>query len=105
MAPEHDRAAAAGFELVVHVLDAPREVRRARVEARNRERGETFSMIVPPAIFELASDMWEAPIEEERARDDIEMVFVDVTRPSSDHRRAPVGTAPLADKRRPRRRR
>jgi hypothetical protein len=27
-------------DLVVYVLDAPRDVRRARVERRNRERGE-----------------------------------------------------------------
>jgi hypothetical protein len=41
------------------VLDAPRDVRRERVNARNLERGATFTMIVPPAVFELASDLWE----------------------------------------------
>jgi predicted kinase len=56
--------------LTVHVLDAPRELRRERVLRRNREKGETFSMDVPPHIFELASDMWEPPEEDEcRARD------------------------------------
>ena len=53
------RVDALALDLVIHVLDAPREVRRARVEQRNRERGETFSMEVPPAIFELCSDLWE----------------------------------------------
>lgn len=58
-----DRAA---FDLTVHVLDAPRDVRRERVQKRNAQRGETFSMVVPDAIFELASDMWEPPDELER---------------------------------------
>lgn len=52
---------AAGFEPLIHVLDAPREVRRERVRRRNLERGATFFMHVPEQIFELASDMWQAP--------------------------------------------
>ena len=75
----YERAAASGVALTVHVLDAPREVRRERVEARNREKGTTFSMIVPAAIFEMASDMWEAPDEGELARRDIELVVVDAS--------------------------
>jgi predicted kinase len=60
----------AGFGLTVYVLDAPRELRRARVQRRNQEKGETFSMEVPPEFFELASDMWEPPQEDEcRGRD------------------------------------
>lgn len=75
----YERVLEAGVALTVHVVDAPRDVRRKRVEARNREKGETFSMIVPPAIFELASDMWEAPDDEERARTDIELFDRDLT--------------------------
>lgn len=45
----------------VYVLDAPREVRRERVLRRNAEQGATFSMVVPPHIFELASDLWQPP--------------------------------------------
>jgi predicted kinase len=56
-----------GAELVVYVLDAPIEVRRERVMRRNSERGETFSVEVPPAFFELASAAWEPPDEHERA--------------------------------------
>jgi uncharacterized glyoxalase superfamily protein PhnB/predicted kinase len=59
------RARDAGFGVTVHVLDAPRDVRRERVERRNHEKGATFSMVVPPAVFELASDLWEAPDTEE----------------------------------------
>lgn len=53
--------------MVVHVLDAPREVRRKRVERRNAEQGATFSMVVPPHIFELASDLWQPPGDAECA--------------------------------------
>jgi predicted kinase/uncharacterized glyoxalase superfamily protein PhnB len=49
------------FSLTVHVVDAAREVRRERVAERNRTQGPTFSMPVPPEIFELASDRWEPP--------------------------------------------
>jgi predicted kinase len=52
--------------LTVWVVDAPRDVRRARVERRNEERGETFSMFVPLEVFELASDLWEPPDALER---------------------------------------
>lgn len=53
--------------MVVYVLDAPREERRARVLRRNAEQGETFSMVVPLHIFELASDLWQPPDEVECA--------------------------------------
>lgn len=53
------------FELVVYVLDAPREVRWQRVQRRNTEQGSTFSMNVPDHIFKIASDMWETPDEDE----------------------------------------
>jgi predicted kinase len=68
------RVSDAGYGLTVYVLDAPREVRRARVEQRNAERGETFSTIVPPAFFELASDMWQAPEDDELLRRDVRFV-------------------------------
>lgn len=61
------RVDAAGVPLTVHVLDAPRDVRRDRVARRNAERADTFSMEVPPHVFELASDLWEAPDDDERA--------------------------------------
>ena len=73
----HTQVRAAGIALEVHVVEASREVRRARVEARNRERGETFAMVVPPAIFELASDMWEPVAPEELAGATVHRVSTD----------------------------
>ena len=60
------RVAAAGLGLKVYVLDAPRALRRERVRRRNAERGPTYRMVVPDAIFELASDRWEPPDEAEQ---------------------------------------
>lgn len=60
-----------GMGLTVYVIDAPRELRRERVQRRNEERGETFSMEVPPYFFELASDMWEPPQEDECLERDV----------------------------------
>jgi predicted kinase len=65
---------AGGFELVMHELDAPRELRRARVQQRNEQQGVTFSMVVPPAIFELASDLWEPADALERREYAVEQV-------------------------------
>jgi uncharacterized glyoxalase superfamily protein PhnB/predicted kinase len=50
----------AAFALTIYVLDAAREVRRERVALRNVTQGETFSMLVPPEFFELASDLWQS---------------------------------------------
>ncbi|MBI1173713.1 MAG: AAA family ATPase [Sideroxydans sp.] len=52
-----------GYAPVMHVLDAPIDVRRERVRHRNAEKGATFSMVVPDHIFDLASSLWEAPDE------------------------------------------
>ena len=67
----YGRVDARAYGLTVHLLDAPREVRRARVLRRNEERGETFAMVVPPEFFELASDMWQPPDAREREERDV----------------------------------
>lgn len=67
-APRRDfcrRVLAEGHDLEVHVLDAPHEVRRDRVRGRNTGKGETFAMVVPDEVFELASKLWEPPDEAE----------------------------------------
>lgn len=65
----YSRIDAAGLadRLHIWVLDADRDIRRARVEQRNARRGATFKMIVPSAIFELASDLWQPPDDAEIA--------------------------------------
>lgn len=68
------RARDAKVELAVHLLVASREVRRDRVMRRNVEKGPTFSMVVPAAFFEMASDAWEEPDELEIAEHRIERI-------------------------------
>jgi predicted kinase len=63
-----------GFPLVVHVLDAPIEVRRERVRRRNAEKGSTFAMVVPDHIFEMASKLWEPPDDVESSEYTINFV-------------------------------
>lgn len=63
-----------GFDLVIHVLEAPHDVRRDRVRRRNSERGSTFSMVVPDDIFELASRLWEPPDDDECSEFQVELV-------------------------------
>lgn len=72
------RAEESGIALVVHVLEADREVRRARVRQRNQARGAAFSMVVPDAVFDLASDRWEPPDAAECGRRDIRHVRTDM---------------------------
>ncbi|MCC6996544.1 MAG: ATP-binding protein [Deltaproteobacteria bacterium] len=69
-----ERVDAAGHALTVYVLDAPREVRRERVERRNRDQGATFSMVVPPHFFELASDLWQPLDDDECEGRDVRFV-------------------------------
>jgi len=68
------RVDAQGWVLTLYVLDAPRELRRDRVARRNLERGATFSMEVPAHVFELASDMWQAPTAAECTGRDVRFV-------------------------------
>ncbi|MBX3656433.1 MAG: AAA family ATPase [Ramlibacter sp.] len=64
----------AGHDLVMHVLDAPLEVRRERVQRRNTEQGATFSMVVPDHVFEMASQLWEPPDEMECDESGVEWI-------------------------------
>lgn len=74
----YQRIRAVDCDMVVYVLDAARDVRRARVEARNLARGSTFSMVVPPAIFEYASDLWEVPDPSECEGRDVRFLWTDL---------------------------
>lgn len=47
------------INLKMYVFDVEHSIRRERVIKRNKDEGPSFSMFVPPEIFELASKLWE----------------------------------------------
>lgn len=61
------RAQAAGIACTLHVVDAPAEVRWARVEERNRGASATFSFEVTRAMFDMMDERWESPLPDECA--------------------------------------
>jgi predicted kinase len=54
-------AEAAGLQLVFHFVDAPQEVRRARVAGRNVVHGENFAIEVSPDMFDFIEGVYEPP--------------------------------------------
>ena len=50
-----------GVPLQWHFVDAPHEVRRARVAGRNTVKGDTFAMEVTPEMFDLIESIYEPP--------------------------------------------
>ena len=50
-----------GLSMQWHFVDAPQEVRRARVADRNQTKGETFVREVPPEMFDMIEAIYEAP--------------------------------------------
>jgi predicted kinase len=54
-------AEAKGLSLQWHFVDAPQEVRRARVEGRNTAKGETFVHEVTPEMFAMLEAVYEPP--------------------------------------------
>lgn len=64
------RAHADDLPLRVVVVDAPRDLRRERVVARNAAAGPA-TQVVPLPFFEHASDLWEPITEDERRTWDV----------------------------------
>ncbi len=62
----YEKARDDDLRTTVYLVDAPRDVRRERVERRNAS-GEKYVQKVPLEFFERASDAWEPPDEAERA--------------------------------------
>src|SRR5690606_15417313 len=58
-------AADAGITTSTHFVDVPVEERWGRVEARNRDGGETYRMEVTREMFDFMESIWETPTEEE----------------------------------------
>jgi predicted kinase len=54
-------AEAKSLSLQWHFVDAPQEVRRARVADRNTTKGETFVMEVTPEMFDMLEAFYEPP--------------------------------------------
>jgi predicted kinase len=54
-------AEGAGLDLVFHIVDAPQDVRRARVAGRNVVRGESFAIEVSPDMFDFIEGVYEPP--------------------------------------------
>jgi predicted kinase len=51
----------AGLSTQWHYITAPLELRRNRVMARNKSKGETFSFEVTPQMFDFMESQFEAP--------------------------------------------
>ena len=60
-----ERAQLAGHAVQWHFVDAPLDLRRERVLARNVERGETFAFEVTPAMFDFMEARFEPPTDDE----------------------------------------
>jgi predicted kinase len=58
-------AEAKGHSLQWHFVDAPLEVRRARVADRNSSQGATFVAEVTPEMFEMLEAVYEPPVPAE----------------------------------------
>jgi predicted kinase len=56
-----DIAEATGIDIALHFLDVPADVRWTRVQERNAQKGETFSLEVNRDMFDFVEGMWEAP--------------------------------------------
>jgi predicted kinase len=54
-------AEATDLPLQWHFVDAPAEVRRARVAGRNVVRGESFAIEVSPDMFDFIEGVYEPP--------------------------------------------
>ncbi len=70
----YDRVDATGHSMKIYVLDAPREVRKGRVQQRNFMKGETYSMEVSDQIFDMADAMWESIDETECRNYEVELI-------------------------------
>lgn len=61
------RAEDCGAAATFHFVDAPLALRRSRVLGRNEARGDTFSLVVPPGVFDFLETLYQAPDPAEQA--------------------------------------
>lgn len=62
-----DIAVGATIDVVLHYLDVAADVRWSRVQERNNEKGDTYSLNVNRDMFDFVEGIWEAPDEAELA--------------------------------------
>ena len=55
----------AGLSVAVHFVDVPADERWRRVEQRNAQQGETYSLTVDRGMFDFMEGLWEPPSEAE----------------------------------------
>ena len=55
----------AGLSVAVHFVDVPANERWRRVEQRNAQQGETYSLKVDRGMFDFMEGLWEPPSEAE----------------------------------------
>ena len=63
-----DAAREQGLIVRLHSLEAGKEERWRRVDARNRDQGETFRLAVTRAMFDGVEVVWQPPTEDEMAQ-------------------------------------
>lgn len=56
-----------GFEVRLHWLDAGIEERWRRVNARNDQKGDSYSLVVTKPMFDFMESRWEPPAQDELA--------------------------------------
>lgn len=61
------RALQRGAVVHLHVVTGESALRWQRVQARNRDRAETFALVVTEAMFQGSEGEWQPPTAEERA--------------------------------------
>ena len=71
-------ASEAGFASQLHHVDTPVAERWRRVQMRNQNHGETFSLEVTRPMFDFVETIWEPPSESEMAAWDGVTVGVEV---------------------------
>jgi predicted kinase len=57
----YDLAREDGFDICLHLVDADLETRWQRVEGRNRDKGDTYSMEVDRGMFDFCENLFERP--------------------------------------------
>jgi predicted kinase len=64
----YELAATHGYEIETHLIEADKAIRWQRVQNRNLEKGETFSLEVTREMFDFCEELYERPHGDEMTR-------------------------------------